>query len=449
MNLTEAPSSIPLPDPTFDPARAFLDAALAGKNIFLSGMAGTGKTTLLRKFIDADDDDAVFWRDVDVVAPTGVAALNIGGMTIHRWCGMLLGPASGQRDPTETNEEYYRWLRDQQYRSILRGFERVRYCKILVIDEISMLPGRQLEFVEWLFRKLRHDDRPWGGCQVIVVGDFLQLAPVKKDDSLPYDWAFKHEVWDRSGFTPILLEKIHRQNEVDFIAALCGVRSNCLSERSKAVLYGRIANFPSEEIPRLFTHNAQVDRWNSQCLGSLATDARTFLGRRMGDPKNADFLADNVMCPEELILKVGAQVMTTVNDSEGRYVNGTIGHVVGFDDGAIQIEDKLGRDFWVEPFTWSYGKESEQGFAQYTQFPLRLAYALTIHKCQGLTMDEAYIDVRAARAPGQTYVALSRVRTLAGLHLKDWANWIYASDDALAFYARMRKAQQAAADTSH
>ena len=147
----------------------FIESASRGDNIFLTGMAGTGKTTLLRKFLDQGNDH------VDITAPTGVAALNVGGTTIHRWCGMMLGP---QGDTT--NDDYYRWLQDQPYRSIRRGFDRVRWCQTLVIDEISMLPGRQLEFIEWLFRKLRKNDDPWGGAQVIVVGDFLQLPPVRK-----------------------------------------------------------------------------------------------------------------------------------------------------------------------------------------------------------------------------------------------------------------------------
>lgn len=415
---------------TGDVDAEFIEAANSGENIFLTGMAGTGKTTLLRKFLDQT------MARVDITAPTGVAALNVGGTTIHRWCGMMLGP---QGDTT--NEDYYRWLQDQPYRSIRRGFDRVRWCQTLVIDEISMLPGRQLEFIEWLFRKLRRNEEPWGGAQVIVVGDFLQLPPVRKGENTPYDWAFAHDVWKVSEFTPVILKEIRRQNEVNFIRALKATRSGLFDDTTREILRSRIKTHPSASIPRLYTHNVQVDKWNGFMLGELDGEAIVCEGVPYGDPKNAKFIAENLICPQRLELKIGAVVMTTINEKDGAYVNGSLGTVVDV-VGDIQFPSAflvkkfggVGEIVEVRPFTWKHGKQHEDSYAEYTQFPMRLAYAMTIHKCQGLTLDTAYVDVRAAREHGQAYVALSRVRTLEGLLLKEWFHGVYVSDQAVNFY---------------
>ena len=173
-----------LADAMLTPENLFHASAKTGGNVFLTGAGGTGKSTQLRAFI------AECPRRVSVTAPTGVAALNVGGMTIHRFCGMLIGPAAGQ-----SNEDYFNQLHRDPRRSILAGFNRVRRCEVLVIDEISMLPGRQFEFVEFLFRRLRGRDVPFGGCQVIATGDFLQLPPVRKSETERYDWAFQSPAW--------------------------------------------------------------------------------------------------------------------------------------------------------------------------------------------------------------------------------------------------------------
>lgn len=421
--------------PVVTPENRFISAANGGRNCFLTGMAGTGKSTLLRRFITESP------RRVDVTAPTGVAALNVGGMTIHRFCGMLLGPKPGQ-----SNDDYFDVLRKDPRRSVLNGFHRVRRCQVLVIDEISMLPGRQLEFVEFLFRRLRGNDEPFGGCQVIATGDFLQLPPVRIGEGEPYDWAFLSPAWRRAEFRTVVLDTVRRQDEPQFVRALGSFRRGRVWGEDARLLQGRIKNFPPASLTRLFTHNVQVDKWNHFQLGNLPGDEVVCQALLTGPEAQGEFLKKNLLTPATLRLKPGAVVMFTVNrtvpgTNEVQFVNGQRGTVVNVGDGrselgvgdVIQVRVNSGEVIDVERFTWSFNASDPEA-ATFSQFPLRLAYAMTIHKSQGLTLDAAYLDIRAAREPGQAYVAVSRVRTLAGLHFKEWFKGLHVSPEAIAFY---------------
>lgn len=410
----------------------FLAAASGGKNCFLTGMAGTGKSTLLRQFISES------FRRVDITAPTGVAALNVGGMTIHRFCGMLLGPQPGQ-----SNEDYFAVLQRDPRRSILAGFNRVRRCETLVIDEISMLPGRQLEFVEFLFRRLRGREQPFGGCQIIATGDFLQLPPVRSSESAAYDWAFLAPAWEQAEFKTVILETVRRQDEPQFVRALSEFRRGHVRGESARLLQARVKNFPPATLTRLFTHNVQVDRWNEFQLSELPGEESVLAAEQSGPDHQRAFLIKNLLTPATLRLKRGAMVMFSVNKSEpGRatplFVNGQIGTVIecgtgNAECGTVRVRVASGDVLDVERFTWRYDAREEDS-ASFKQFPLRLAWAMTIHKSQGLTLDAAYLDIRAARDPGQAYVAVSRVRTLAGLHFKDWFKGLHVSPEAIEFY---------------
>jgi len=406
----------------------FLAHARGGNNVFLTGMAGTGKSTLLREFI------TMCPCRVDVTAPTGVAALNVGGMTIHRFCGMLLGPPFGQ-----TNEDYFAQLEKDGRPSVRAGFNRVRRCETLIIDEISMLPGRQLDFVEFLFRRLRGRDEPFGGCQVIATGDFLQLPPVRRSETEPYDWAFQSRAWRVAGFKTVLLETVRRQDEPQFVDALSRFRLGRVHGDAARLLQSRVKNFPPADVTRLFTHNVQKDRWNEFRLSELDGDCVTLEALQDGPEQQREFLCKNLLTPATLRLKRGAVVMFTVNKNErGRlaplFVNGQIGVVQEISDAIVHVRVPNGEVIPVERFTWRYS-QSDPESATFTQFPLVLGWALTIHKSQGLTLDSAYLDIRAAREPGQAYVAVSRVRTLNGLLLKEWPKGVFVSEAALQFYA--------------
>ena len=405
----------------------FLAHARSGRNTFLTGMAGTGKSTLLREFITMSP------QRVDVTAPTGVAALNVGGMTIHRFCGMLLGPQPGQSD-----EEYFEILRRDTRPSIMAGFNRVRRCETLAIDEISMLPGRQLDFVEFLFRRLRGRDEPFGSVQVIATGDFLQLPPVRTSETEPYDWAFQSSAWAAAEFKTIVLETVRRQDEANFVRALSRFRMGRVQGDDARLLQSRVKNFPPANLTRLFTHNVQKDRWNGFRLTELPGDAVVCEAAQSGPEVQREFLGKNLLTPATLHLKRDAVVMFTVNKNErGRlepvFVNGQIGIVAEISDNVVQVRLRNRNVIPVERFTWRYSQNDPES-ATFSQFPLVLGWALTIHKAQGLTLDGAYLDIRAAREPGQAYVAVSRVRSLDGLILKEWPKGLFVSEDAIRFY---------------
>ena len=418
-------------DAVLTPENRFHAAALGGNNCFLTGAGGTGKSTQLRAFI------AECPRRVSVTAPTGVAALNIGGMTIHRFCGMLIGPAAGQ-----SNEDYFAQLQRDPRRSILAGFNRVRRCEVLVIDEISMLPGRQLEFVEFLFRRLRGRDEPFGGCQVIVTGDFLQLPPVRTSETEPYDWGFQSPAWAAARFRTFMLEKVRRQDEAAFVRALGDFRVGRVWGDSARILQSRVRSNPPSTMPRLFTHNVQVDKWNIFQLSELPGEATVLHAEQSGPDLQRAFLTRNLLTPATLQVKPGALVMFTVNKNEPNraeplFVNGQIGTVQDVEPGAVVVKTKAGTVIRVERFTWRYAQDDPES-ASFSQFPLRLAWAMTIHKAQGLTLESAYLDIRAAREPGQAYVAVSRVRSLAGLNFKEWFKGVHVSPEAIEFYKEIQ-----------
>jgi hypothetical protein len=402
------------------PADRFLDLATAGENTFLTGPAGSGKSYLVRDYLKRHPD-------THVVASTGVAALNVGGMTVHRWSGMLLGPARGQ-----DFERFFAQLARDPKPSARAAFNRVRCCKRLVIDEISMLSGSAFDYLDFHCRKIRDDKRPFGGIQVIGTGDFLQLPPVRINPQHGYDWAFDSAAWKAAKFQTVELRRIMRQDEPELVAALGKFRRGEIDGETERLLRPRISLFPNRDITRLFTHNSMVDRWNDFCLGELPGPESVREAETWGPQSQIDFLEKNLLTPKVLRLKPGAKVMFTVNRPDDGFVNGQTGEVVsiGFTSVVVHTQDK---ELEVSPYRWRFDS-NDPGTAWFEQLPLRLANALTIHKAQGLTLDSAFVDVRAAREPGQAYVAISRVRTLAGLHLKDWPRGVFVSQRALDFH---------------
>lgn len=417
-----------------------IDMMQAGGNVFLSGMAGTGKSTTLLEFIGQS------FRSVDVCATTGIAALNLqdhfrrrAGValpahTVNRWSGIGLGPAAGQ-----THQQYWDFLNlGRMPMSRMAAFRRVARCECLVIDEISMLPGRVLDYLNFHFQQIRGNSRPFGGIQIVMVGDFLQLPPVAKSGK--YDWAFLSQSWAAARFQTSYLTTIHRQDEPLFVEALNNFREGRISRAVADVLSSRVKMFVDRRVVRLMTHNAQVDKWNSYQIGEIDGPELTYTAEFEGPEHEADFIAKNSITPTTLVLKRGARVMVTSNLTnevgEMIAVNGQCGTVMEMGIDAVAVALDGGSTVAINRRSWTYDPQRDDSAAMH-QIPLRPAYALTIHKSQGLTLDRAHIDIRAAREPGQAYVALSRLRSLSGLFLKEWIKGVHVSEAAINFYRNL------------
>lgn len=413
-------------------------------NVFLTGMAGTGKSFLIQSYIASLADD----EKVAACATTGIAALNlqdnirrfaqkhIPAHTIYRWAGIGIGPQGAQTD-SDFISDFLRSRAPHHY----SARSRIRRTQQLIIDEVSMLPGRIFSMLDRLFRVVREcPDKPFGGMSIVVVGDFLQLPPVAKTGS--YDWCFMRPSWAGADFKTFYLQDIFRQSEDEFIDILNDFRVGKLRGRSADIIQNRIAVFPNEEIVRLFTHNIQVDKWNTAKLLSIENQPeRTFEAIISGDAAETQSLVKDLVTPKTLTLKIGARVMITANQtSHGELIaaNGETGTVVDIDPvrETVRVRKDSGSEFLAERFTWYYNRNKPNSGA-FCQLPLRLAYAMTIHKSQGLTLNSAVVDIRAARDPGQAYVAVSRVRSLDGLWLKDSVTGIFVSNEAIALYKRL------------
>jgi hypothetical protein len=377
-----------------------LDVLKTGANVFLTGEPGAGKTYVLNKYIAWLDHMGI---SVAVTASTGIAATHIGGMTIHSWSGI------GARDSLAPYDI-------DQIASNEKVVKRLRKAKVLVIDEISMLDGRILEGIEHVLRIVRQNSDAFGGLQVILVGDFFQLPPIAGRGEMSR-FAFESSAWERAKFLTCYLTEQHRQDDYLLLGLLSSIRRNDVDESHYTLLGEQTEiSYPDIEPTRLFTHNSDVDALNSDRLNLLDTEKATFKMESKGNKQLLVSLVKNCLSPEVLTLKREAMVMCTKNNFEAGYVNGTLGRIVDFDsdDGFPIIQTPDERTIKVSPASWTVAEDGKV-LAEITQVPLRLAWAITVHKSQGMSLDAAEIDLRNAFTYGQGYVALSRVRTLAGM----------------------------------
>ncbi len=408
-----------------------------GSHIFLTGKAGTGKTTFLKDIVSRTHKRSI------VAAPTGVAAINAGGVTLHSLFQLPFGafipedPGGlfGRREAEQAVNTPVSLKKQQKMGSNKRRL--IRELELLIIDEVSMLRADVMDAIDLVLRNIRGKRKtPFGGVQLLMIGDLLQLPPVVKDQEWSYLsnyyrnlFFFNAHAFHHQKPVYIELEKIYRQQDQDFINLLGHLRENRLDKNDMELLRQRTTEHPDEEQAHkavyLTTHNHQANTINEERLHTLPGKAFHYKASIEGDFPQYYFPLD-----EPLVLKKNAQVMFIKNDHTGqqRYYNGKIGMVkkisahkvtVSFDDGT--------EDVVVEHYTWERkrftmdpesGDVKEQVLGQFEQYPLRLAWAITIHKSQGLTFEKAIIDISRAFAPGQAYVALSRLRTLQGLTLK-------------------------------
>lgn len=377
-----------------------IETMLSGANVFLTGPPGSGKTYTLNEFIDQAEDEG---KRVAITASTGIAASHIGGTTIHSWSGI------GIKDHLTKDE-----LKKMTYNKRLE--KRYKRTDVLVIDEISMLSGGRLNMLNRIAQEMRGNRLPFGGLQVILVGDMFQLPPINRDSD-EVDFVHNCEAWKALNLTVCYLTEQHRQGADDLLLDLLqAMRDNAVTAEHRKLLSNRIGT-GGDGLTRLYSHNVDVDSINEQRLRQLPGKSKHYTLRREGDKFKAEALVRGILAPEHLELRVGAEVMFVANNFEKGFVNGTRGQVIKFDKNKPVVKTYDGRKIKVGYHTWEL-KEDDVVVAEVSQMPLRLAWAITIHKSQGMSLDAAIVDLSKAFTPGMGYVALSRVRSLSGLYLE-------------------------------
>lgn len=380
-----------------------IEKMLSGINIFLTGEPGAGKTYTLTKFIELARERG---KRIAVTASTGIAASHIDGQTIHSWSGL------GIKDSIRDDE-----IDRMAWRPAF--VEKYNACDILIIDEVSMLHGARLDMVDRVAKWLRSSSKPFGGLQVIFVGDLFQLPPVSRDSNI--DYVHLSKAWQDAKLEVCYLTEQHRQGADDaLLNILRAMRRGELNDHFVEALDNRVGLMPedSDSVTRLFTHNVDVDALNRGMLAKLPGEAKRFYMRSSGDDYKVKAMKRNLLCPETLELKVDAEVMFCANNFDEGFVNGTRAKVLRFSNsGNPVVLTTDGAEIVVQEHTWRTFNDFGRELASVTQYPLRLAWAVTVHKSQGLSLDAALIDLSQAFTPGMGYVALSRVRSLEGLYL--------------------------------
>jgi ATP-dependent exoDNAse (exonuclease V) alpha subunit len=379
-----------------------LEIMLSGESVLLTGPAGAGKTFVLNQFIKHAKADG---KHVSVTATTGLAATHLGGTTIHSWSGI------GVSD----------YLPQGFADHVAKGRrEIIEKTDVLIIDEISMLHDYRLDMVDEACRLVRRKDVPFGGIQVIMSGDFFQLPPINRGDSRAGGFVVHSEVWKELDPTVCYLQEQHRQDDQELLDILNALRAGEIRRHHAEQLLARVEQTPPEGmvLTELHTVNIDVDKLNEIKLAELGGDEIFYTQATTGAENYVENLQRSVLAPATLRLKKGAFVMAVKNATDRRYANGSIGTISDFDPATEYpiVEFRNGRTVTMQPETWEL-RDGDKKRASISQIPLRLAWAITVHKSQGMTLDAARIDLRKAFVEGMGYVALSRVKNLNNLYL--------------------------------
>lgn len=406
------------------------DKALAllksGKNVFLTGSAGTGKTYVLNQYISYLKERKV---PVAITASTGIAATHMNGMTIHSWAGFGIKSRLSRANLVT--------MRGKKYLK-----KHLEETNILIIDEISMLHKNQLDMVDQVLCFFKGDDRAFGGIQVVLCGDFFQLPPIGNyAEKSKEKFAFMSKAWLDANLQVCYLTEQYRQEGDNVLNGILNeIRSAEISYRSIELLKKAESNLLNqEEVPtKLFTHNADVDQLNLIELEKLSGRSKKFKASTKGNQKLVETLKKSVLAQEYLELKEEAKVMFVRNNPEQGYVNGTLGKIVEFSEEGYPIVKTIqGKKITVKQETWGIHDDFGKVLASLDQIPLRLAWAITVHKCQGMTLDAAMIDLSKTFERGQGYVALSRLKNIENLQLSGF-NEMALRVDGLALKADKR-----------
>ncbi len=408
-----------------------LEILKTGKNAFVTGPAGSGKTHLLNSYIAYLREHDV---DVGITASTGIAATHMGGMTIHSWAGIGVAAVLSESDLMNMSDKPY----------LRKRFERV---KVLIIDEVSMLHHFRFDLVNEVLKAMKKSDRPFGGIQVVLCGDFFQLPPVSREGEPQTRFIYSSEAWREGKFAVCYLSEQFRQKDESVLSILSEIRTGEVSDDAREALRSRYnvrgdgkGGAPLIEPTRLFTHNADVDTLNDRELDKLESIAQSeYRMETRGREPLVALLKKSCLAPELLRLKIGARVMCVKNNFDAGYVNGTLGVVVSCKTGEDPVIRTIdGRSISVEKASWKI-EEDGKVLAELIQHPLRLAWAITVHKSQGMSLDAVEVDLSRSFTPGMGYVALSRVRTLDGLTILGINETALAvSQEALEYDAELR-----------
>ncbi len=386
-----------------------LDILKTGRNVFLTGAAGSGKTFVLREYIKYLQG---LNAPIGITASTGIAATHMGGVTIHSWSGIGIKDSLSKSEVQEIAEKNH-----------IKS--KIKKAPVLILDEISMLHHYRLDLIDRVVREIKNSNEPFGGMQVVFCGDFFQLPPVRRASDPEVFFAYHSEAWKNMNLKVCYLSEQHRQSDLEYLKVLNDIRDNKVSKDTFDILNSRFgtqlaASAKGSGAPRptkLYSHNKDVNAENDAELGKLPGKIFEYYMQERGRHNIVEALKKSCLAPETLRLKVGAKVMFVKNNFEEGYVNGTLGIVTkcGFEE--IEVQTLSGRNISVEREVWRVEEEGKSR-AEISQYPLRLAWAITVHKSQGMSLDEAEVDLADSFERGMGYVALSRVRSLAGLFLK-------------------------------
>ena len=407
-----------------------------GDNVFVTGFAGTGKSYILNKLKEK------YKKKLTITSTTGIAAVNVKGQTLHSWAGVGLC-----RNPINVTVDKIR-QRPTQFRQIVG-------CKILAIDEISMLNVETFQYVNEVLKQVRENDKPFGGIQVLFIGDFFQLPPVEQGESFERRYCFETELWDELELKNVVLKRNFRQNEEDFIKALSDMRINRLTEEDIDLLETRCVDEDDGEILHIFSTNEEANRYNTVKFNAIDEPVINFVakdgvyrgkslvyeGFMPREEMILDIFNKNCRADREIFLKKGCRVMLLVNmDFDRGLINGSCGVIQGFNDETINItfDNGVNANIPMHEFEYYY---NDKVVALRLQYPLKLAYGITIHKSQGMTLDKLVVDCKRVFECGQVYVAMSRVKTLGGLYLRHFEPTQVLADNKVArFYRNIEEA---------
>lgn len=402
-----------------------LEVMLSGESVLLTGPAGAGKTYVLNQFIKISKAEG---KHVSVTATTGLAATHLGGTTIHAWAGIGVADdiPNGFADHISKGRR-----------------EIIEKTDTLIIDEISMLHDFRLDMVDQACRLIRKEmDKPFGGIQVIMSGDFFQLPPINRDGSRAGGFVVHSNVWRELDPTICYLDQQFRQDDEDLLNILNALRAGDVRRHHAEMLIERgDAELPDRELTELHTTNVDVDRINQKKLDELYGDEYTYSQSTTGSANYVEGLQRSVLAPAELALKEGALVMAVKNAADRKYANGSLGTVIDFDvlTNYPIVKFRNGKTITMMPDTWEL-RDGDKKRASITQIPLRLAWAITVHKSQGMTLDAARIDLGKAFVEGMGYVALSRVKNLRNLYLAGLNRMaLRVSQDAIQINAKLQE----------